>query len=122
MFICYTLLRVHSSFAITLMRKRKLVALLLLSYRCIVSSFPVLVFFPILLYVYRMNDSFTAQARPPFLYELLLLKVLSILLYIFRMADSFTAQTRPPFLYELLLLKVLSILLYVFRMADSFPV
>ena len=32
---CYTLLCVHSSFAIILKRKRKLVALLLLSYRCI---------------------------------------------------------------------------------------
>ena len=34
---CYTLLCVHSSFAIILKRKRKLVALLLLSYRCIVT-------------------------------------------------------------------------------------
>ena len=34
---CYSLLCVHSSFAIILKRKRKLVALLLLSYRCIVS-------------------------------------------------------------------------------------
>ena len=34
---CYALLRVHSSFAIILKRKRKLVALLLLSYRCIVT-------------------------------------------------------------------------------------
>ena len=34
---CYALLCVHSSFAITLKRKRKLVALLLLSYRCIVT-------------------------------------------------------------------------------------
>ena len=66
-----------------------------------------------------MSDSFTAQTRPPFLYELLLLKVLSILLYVYRMSDSFTALTLSPFLYELLLLKVLSILLYVFRMADS---
>ena len=33
---CYALLFVHSSFAIVLKRKRKLVALLLLSYRCIV--------------------------------------------------------------------------------------
>ena len=32
---CYALLCVHSSFAIILKRKRKLVALLLLSYRCI---------------------------------------------------------------------------------------
>ena len=31
---CYALLWVHSSFAIILKRKRKLVALLLLSYRC----------------------------------------------------------------------------------------
>ena len=31
---CYALLCVHSSFAIILKRKRKLVALLLLSYRC----------------------------------------------------------------------------------------
>ena len=34
---CYGLLCVHSSFAIILKRKRKLVALLLLSYTCIVS-------------------------------------------------------------------------------------
>ena len=36
-FFCYVLLCVHSSFAIILKRKRKLVALLLLSYRCIVT-------------------------------------------------------------------------------------
>ena len=35
--ICNALLCVHSSFAIILKRKRKLVALLLLSYRCIVN-------------------------------------------------------------------------------------
>ena len=34
---CFALLCVHSSFAIMLQRKRKLVALLLLSYRCIVT-------------------------------------------------------------------------------------
>ena len=34
----YALLCVHSSFAIILKRKRKLVALLLLSYRCIVTK------------------------------------------------------------------------------------
>ena len=34
---CYALLCVHSSFAIILKMKRKLVALLLLSYRCIVT-------------------------------------------------------------------------------------
>ena len=34
---CYALLCAHSSFAIILKRKRKLVALLLLSYRCIVT-------------------------------------------------------------------------------------
>ena len=34
---CYTLLCVHSRFAIILKRKRKLVALLLLSYICIVT-------------------------------------------------------------------------------------
>ena len=34
---CYALLCVHSSFAIILKRKRKLVALLILSYRCIVT-------------------------------------------------------------------------------------
>ena len=34
---CYALLCVHYSFAIILKRKRKLVALLLLSYRCIVT-------------------------------------------------------------------------------------
>ena len=32
---CYALLCVHSSFAIILKRKRKMVALLLLSYRCL---------------------------------------------------------------------------------------
>ena len=37
-YFCYTLLCVHFSFAITLKRKRKLVALLLLSYRCIVMD------------------------------------------------------------------------------------
>ena len=36
-FFCYALLCVHFSFAITLKRKRKLVALLLLSHRCIVN-------------------------------------------------------------------------------------
>ena len=36
---CYALLCVNSSFAITLKRKRKLVALLLLSYRCIVTLY-----------------------------------------------------------------------------------
>ena len=35
--LCYALLCVHSSFATILKRKRKLVALLLLSYRCIVT-------------------------------------------------------------------------------------
>ena len=34
---CYALLCVHSSFAINLKRNRKLVALLLLSYSCIVT-------------------------------------------------------------------------------------
>ena len=34
---CYALLCVHSSFAIILKTKRKLIALLLLSYRCIVT-------------------------------------------------------------------------------------
>ena len=34
---CYALLCVHSSFAIILKKKRKLVALLLLSYRCLVT-------------------------------------------------------------------------------------
>ena len=34
---CYALLCVHSSFAITLKRERKLVALHLLSYRCILT-------------------------------------------------------------------------------------
>ena len=34
---CYALLCVHSSFAIILKRKRKLAALLLLSYRCFVT-------------------------------------------------------------------------------------
>ena len=34
---CYALLCVHSSFAIILKRKRELVALLLLSYGCLVT-------------------------------------------------------------------------------------
>ena len=34
---CYALLCIHSNFAIILKRKRKLVALILLSYRCIVT-------------------------------------------------------------------------------------
>ena len=34
---CYALLCVHFSFAIILKRKRKLIALLVLSYRCIVT-------------------------------------------------------------------------------------
>ena len=37
MFVFVLLCSVHSSFAIILKRKRKLVALLLLSYRCIVT-------------------------------------------------------------------------------------
>ena len=36
-FLCFAVLCVHSSFTIILRRKRKLVALLLLSYRCIVT-------------------------------------------------------------------------------------
>ena len=35
--ICYALICVHSSFAIIVKRKRKLVALLFLSYRCLVT-------------------------------------------------------------------------------------
>ena len=41
---CYALLCVHSSFAIILKRKRKIVALLLLSYKCIVSLNVLLLF------------------------------------------------------------------------------
>ena len=37
--ICYTLLCVHSCFAIILYRKRKLVALLLMSYICFVTIY-----------------------------------------------------------------------------------
>ena len=37
LFVCCALHCAHSSFAIILKRKRKLVALLLLSYRCIVT-------------------------------------------------------------------------------------
>ena len=37
MLLCYALLCVHTSFGIILKRKSKLVALLLLSYRCIVT-------------------------------------------------------------------------------------
>ena len=72
--------------------------------------------FIICLYNGRQLYSITLS---PFLYELLLLKVLSILLYVYRMSSSFTAQTHPPFLYELLLLKDLSKLLYVYRVSDS---
>ena len=36
--VCYAILCVHHSFAIILKRKRKLVVLLLLSYRCIVTT------------------------------------------------------------------------------------
>ena len=39
--ICYVLLFVHSSFAIVLKRKRKLVALLLLPCRCLVTVNPI---------------------------------------------------------------------------------
>ena len=42
---CYALLCVHSSFAIILKRKRKLVALLLLSCRCIVTINVTLTFY-----------------------------------------------------------------------------
>ena len=46
MFVCvfYALLCVHSSFAIILKRKRKLIALLYLSYRCIVTISVLLLF------------------------------------------------------------------------------
>ena len=44
---CYALLYVHSRFAINLKRKRKLVALLLLSYRCIVTLSVLLLFFTV---------------------------------------------------------------------------
>ena len=36
-FVCYALLCVYSSFASILKRKRKLVALLLLSYTCVIA-------------------------------------------------------------------------------------
>ena len=39
-----------------------------------------------------MSDSFTALTLSTFMYELLLLKVLSILLYVFRMADSLVSR------------------------------
>ena len=41
---CYALHCVHSNFAIILKRKRKLVALLLLSYRCLVTVNVLLLF------------------------------------------------------------------------------
>ena len=47
---CYALLCVHYSFAVILKRKRKLVALLFLSYRCIVTI-NVLWLFPTVLWV-----------------------------------------------------------------------
>ena len=47
-FICYALQCVHSSFAIILKRKRKLVALLLLSYRSIVTINVLWLFFAVL--------------------------------------------------------------------------
>ena len=46
-FFCYTLLCVHSSFAIILKRKRKLVALLLLCYRCIFTIHVLWLFFTV---------------------------------------------------------------------------
>ena len=46
---CYALLCVHSSFTIILKRKRKLVALLLLSYRCIFTKNVMWLFFRVLL-------------------------------------------------------------------------
>ena len=48
--ICYALLYVNSSFAIIFKRKRKLVALLLLSYRCLVTV-KALWLFPTVLWV-----------------------------------------------------------------------
>ena len=45
---CYALLCVHSSFAIILMRKIKLVALLLLSYKCIVAIIVLWLFLTVL--------------------------------------------------------------------------
>ena len=47
---CYALLCVQSSLAIVLKRKRKLVALILLSYRCLVTV-NVLWLFPMMLWV-----------------------------------------------------------------------
>ena len=44
---CYALLCVHSSFAIILKKKRKLVALLLLSYKCIVTINVLWVFYTV---------------------------------------------------------------------------
>ena len=44
---CYALLCVHSSFAIILRRKRKLVALLFLFYRCIVTINVLWLFFTV---------------------------------------------------------------------------
>ena len=48
MFVCYAFLCVHPSFAIILRRKRKLVALLLLSYRCIVTIIVLWLFLTVL--------------------------------------------------------------------------
>ena len=48
---CYALLYVYSSFAITMKKKRKLVALLLLSYSCIVTIINVLWLFLTVLWV-----------------------------------------------------------------------
>ena len=45
---CYALLCVDSSFAIILKRKRKLVALLILSYRCIATINVLLLFLTVL--------------------------------------------------------------------------
>ena len=44
---CYALLCVHSSFAIILKRKRKLIALLLLSYRCCATVNVLRLFLPL---------------------------------------------------------------------------
>ena len=54
---CYALLCVHSSFAIILKKKRKLVALLLLSYKCIVTINVLWVFYTVSYIIQAMKST-----------------------------------------------------------------
>ena len=65
--LCYALLSVHSSFAIILKRKRRLVALLLLSYRCIVTIN--VLWFSILVLIKRRPSRFTGNVENKYRHE-----------------------------------------------------